>query len=381
MRNLALIILLFTILPLAGCGSAAEVEHQAYALVLGVDETAGGGIALTIRIPRIGRTGGNAEDNGGSEPYLVLSAEGGSYAQALEHLQWATARELNLSHLKLIIASRSLSASQAFVELIRQIAETRHLYTTAGFIVCEGEAKAFIEGQETILGTHLSSEIGAMFRHYADHGYIPRATFADLYYATLSGLSDPTGIWGFLDEGDTPDETREAAALIGGDAKALREGAQTASSRQYLGAAVFREGRLARRLDARDTLCLNLLTARVDSFTYACNGTDYALSAMRRPQRRVRIDGDGVTVSAVLWLSSEDDASRQALEALKRDLPATLEAMIRRCQRSGIEPFGFAERAAARFLTLSDWRRFNWRERFPTAQVEVTVHIAAPGKA
>ena len=67
-------------------------------------ETAGGGIALTIRIPHIGRTGGNAEDNGGSEPYLVLSAEGGSYAQALTKKGYAVRaiRNLDFSPLPII---------------------------------------------------------------------------------------------------------------------------------------------------------------------------------------------------------------------------------------------------------------------------------------
>lgn len=377
MRRGALAALLLLLALLTGCAHAGEVENQAYALVLGVEAGNGGGIALTIRIPRIGKRGG-AED-AGEEPYLLLSAEGDSYVQALERLQWATARELNLSHLKLIIVSRALAASEPFPALIRQIAQTRHLYTTAGFIVCEGSAKAFIEGQQTILGTRMSSEISAMFRHYAAHGYIPHAAFADLYYATLSGGSDPTGIWGFLDSGEPSQQTREAAAIIGGDEDGLRQSAQTASSRQYLGAAVLRDGRLVTHLDARETLYLNLLTENLDSFSYAHGGRDYTLACMRRPKQTVRLDGDRVTVGVTLWLSCEDAASEAALKALAEDMSGALAAMIRRCQQAGIEPFGFTEHAAARFLTVDAWQRFNWRSRWPSADVEVRVHIAGSG--
>ena len=378
MRGLRLFALLASAaLVLCGCSTTGEVENQAYALVLGVETAEAGGIALTIRIPRIGKTGSNSEGQE-SEPYLVLSAEGDGYAQALEHLQWAAARELNLSHLKLIIVSESLAESEAFPRLIRAIAETRHLYTTAGFVVCEGSAKDFIEGQETILGTRLSSEITAMFKHYASHGAIPSASFADLYFATLSGLSDPAAIRGFLDEGEAP-QSDEAAAIIGGSPDAMRRTAQTASARQYLGAAVFRDGRLAARLDAADTLYLNLLTSRLDSFAYACDGKAYTLSCVRCPGCRVTVDGGDVDIAVSLWLTCEEDATREALNAVAQSLKGELEGMIRRCQQMDIEPFGFAERAAMRFLTVEDWRRFDWRARYPAARVSVAAHIACSG--
>ena len=369
MRRLKLLAILLLSALLPACAVSGEVENQAYALVLGVEEPAGGGISLTIRIPRIGASGGD-EGKSGTEPYLVISAEGENYPQALEHLQWAVARELNLSHLKLVVVSRELAESEAFPALIRAIAETRHLYTTAGFVVCEGSAGDFVRQQETILGTRLSSEITAMFRHYARHGYIARATLADLYYATLSGLSDPTGIWGALDGDEAP-----AAALIEDHSDNMKARTQTASARQYLGAAVFRDGRMAARLDARDTLYLNLLTARIDSFSYAFGGRDYTLSCVRRPRRRVRLTDGEPSLEAELWLTCEDDAYREELDALSADVARTLEDMIRRCQAMNIEPFGFADCAAAHFLTNEQWRRFNWRRRYPDAPVQVRVHI------
>ena len=235
MRRAGLMLLVVMAL-LTGCAAVGAVENQAYALVLGVEDAPGGGIRLTIRIPRIGSSGPDAQAGKG-EPYLVLSAAG------------------------------------------------------------------------------------------------------------EEGLPE----------------------------------AQTASERQYLGAAVFRDGRLAAQLDARDTLWLNLLTTRLDSFTYTCAGKDYALSCAKKPRRTVAFDGDGVRLGATLWLSSEDSATDEELEAVARDLSAALTDMIRRCQAMGLEPFGFAERAAAHFLTIGEWRAFDWRGRFPSAQVEVKVNILGSG--
>lgn len=357
---------------LTGCAVTGEVENQAYALVLGVDEAPNGGIALTIRIPRIGQSGsGDGQEAGGKgEPYLVLSASGGDYAQALENLQWAVARELNLSHLKLLIVSEALASDQRFPELIARIAETRHLYTTAGFIVCAGRAVDFIEGQETLLGSHLASDIDAMFRHYFAHGYIPNATFADLYYATRSCYFDPVGIWGFPDAGEQP-----AAAVLESDEDRLNAETKTASSRQYLGTALFRKGVLAGRLDAEETLCLNLVAGRVDAFSFEAGGRAWALSSALPTRIRVRTDADRLQIHVEIALTSADPGDPGELE---RALAQSVRDAIGACQRLRIDPFGFAERAAGHFPTLSDWLAYGWGDRFSQAEIDVEVHVSGP---
>lgn len=372
MRKLRLILLLCLICPLLqGCAVSGEVENQAYALVMGVDAARDGGIELTIRIPRIGQGGaGDAESGGKDAPYLVLAAAGADYAQALENLQWAAARELNLSHLNLLVASEALASEARFPALIRQIAETRHLYATAGLIVCEGRARDFIEGQETLLGSHLSSDIDAMFRHYAAHGYIPSATLADLYYATLSCYSDPVGIRGFPDSGEKP-----ATAILEGDEERLNTETLTASSRQYLGAALFREGQLVGRLDAGETLGLNLLTRRVDSFSFQSGGRAWTLSCARPPKVRVKLDGERPVISVDIRLSCAEPGDTSTLEA---DIAQALEAVMAKCQSLYVEPFGFAAKTAARFPTLKAWLAYDWRARFPEATCAAEVHISGP---
>ena len=358
-------------LCVCGCSRTGEVENQAYALVMGVDRAADGGIALTIRIPRIGQTQGEGEGSGGeSDPYRTVSAAGGDYAQALERLQWAVARELNLSQLKLVIVSEALAASEDFKPLISRIAETRHLYTTAGFVVCEGQARSFIEGQSIQLGTRLSSEINAMFRHYADHGVIPRATLAELYYDTRSGCADPTAIWGVQES-----EAAPAGAVIGPDIGQAAGSISSGDSRHYLGAAVFHDGRMACRLDAAETLCLNLLTGRVKAFMWRFGGRTWSLSSLTAPRRRASLGADGARAEAVVTLTAEERVPPEQVQALEDDVAGSLLRLIHRCQALGVEPFGFSLRAAAGFLTQDEWWASGWCERFSGAEVAVTVRL------
>ena len=361
-------------LVLTGCARTGEIEHQAYALVLGVDLN-GDQIELTMRIPRIGQAQGSSGEASGDERYLTISASGTDYSEVIERLQWTVERELNLSQVKMIIVSEELAASERFRGLIRELTETRHLYATAAFVVCAGSAREFIEGQETILGTRLSDEITAELRHYAAHGYIPKATFAGLYFYTYSLYSDPTGIWGFVDPEDETPDSAEAYATLHGAPMEISEASRSASSRHYLGTALFRDGRLVGRLDADETLALNLISGRVESFSFAHGGATYALSSFTGPRVRVGIDDGEASIDISLRLNSETRIPDGEMESLERDIAESLEGVIRRCQALLVEPFGFAERAASRFPDYAAWQGFDWRRRFETASVMIGVSI------
>ena len=374
MRRIAVILLVGCLALLPGCRMPAELEDHAYALVMGIDTVPEGGIELTIRFPRIGQSKeAQSEDATGSEAYLVISAKGANYGQALEMLQWAASRELNLSHLKMIIASEALAGDAAFEPLISEIAETRHLYTTAAFVVCEGTARTFIEGQKTTQGTRLSSEITALLRHYAEHGYIPKATFADFYYNTRSGCSDAVGIWAFPDNASSGSKPTAATMLPepGDDAQIV----QSPAEQRYLGAAVFHEGRLRVKLDARETLCLNLACGMVDSFSYEYDGKTYALSSLRRPHRRATLAGDTIQVALDIFITSEDAMETGTVNGLEESLSEDFRQLVRKCQAVGVEPFGFAASAMTGFHTASEWEAFDWCSRFSGAEVNINVHI------
>jgi hypothetical protein len=72
-------------------------------------DRADSGIELTIRIPRIGQSGGG-QDDARAEPYIVVAARGNDCAQALENLQWCkdncpNAKDIDLWDLRLNVST------------------------------------------------------------------------------------------------------------------------------------------------------------------------------------------------------------------------------------------------------------------------------------
>ena len=378
-KLVALLLLLVSCLLLSGCSDASEVENQAYALIMGVDKIVDEDmIELTIRIPKIGSPGGSAdsESSGGarSGSYLVLSAKGESYAQALEYLQWAATRELNLSQIKLLVVSEVLARDADFSKICSAIAQTPRLYTAARFVVCEGSAKDFITGQETVIGTRLSTEIEAMFEHLESHGYIPKNTFAEVYYELNSIYSDPVAIWGFPSEEPVEEDSQPVSLIINPqeNADAMVE---SPSSRYYMGSVIFRDNVLALKMNAAETLFTNLINGNFDTFTYAYQDKFYNLSSVWKVKKTVDFDGNQTHLGLKLNLSSvmqiETEVSKKLEEAIEENLRET----IQKCQSLRLDPFGFSEKAARKFLTIDEWKSFNWRDKYAEADLDIEVII------
>lgn len=359
-RSLIALIVLSS-LTLGGCHVSGELENQAYVLVLGIDRTEGGGLELTARVPKIGKSqepkGGDAS---GGEPYLTFTVTADSWPQALDALQQATPRRMNLSHIELLVVSEALAGEVAFPALARQVARTPHLYTTASLVVCRGQARDFVEAGETVIGTRMSAEIRAMLKHYADQGYIPEACFADADFAADSIYSDPLAIWGYVESDAGGTDGRVIVSPM---------------KQRFAGAALLRNGMLIRTLSVGETRLLNLIRGRSKSFLLDWTGGSLQLTPAAAPRKSVVWNGEQPTLSLHVRLKCADALTQEQLARAADELRWRLEALIRGCQRERCDPFGYAEVAAGHFPTVSRWLECDWRSLYAAAPVNIDVVI------
>lgn len=372
-RKVYIILMMLAAFMLNGCTDNRSLENQAYVLVLGVDQTEDQGIRLTIQIPKLGMENSSSEGENQKKDsdYLIISAEGTSYESALERLKWLATRELNLSQIKMIVLSEALSRQEDFLSIVSTLAETYHLYTASRLVICDGEASDFINGHEAMFGGTLSNELDAVFDHYATLGCIPDGKFADVYYGLHSIYSDPMAIYGFASS-----ESADAPALaMLGNRDSLKANTQSPNHRHYLGAVVLKNGQYAHELSAHDTLIANLLLGNLKSFNYDLNGQSYQLTPLEKPRTAVKIEHSKAQIQIKIRLSAV--AQDSSLE--KNDVAPVIEGdifnTIQSCQHIGIEPFGFANKAALHFKTIEEWCAFDWHECFATAEVSVKVHV------
>lgn len=350
-------------LTLCGCQDTGELENQAYVLVLALDRGEDGALAVTARVPKIGK-GDEKGDKGGSGggAYLTFSVTAPSWSRALDALQWATPRRINMSHIEMIVASEALAAQASFPALMNAVADTPHLYTNARFVVCAGSAASFLEAGETVIGARLSSEIHAMLSQYASQGFIPDACLADACYCANGIYGDPIAIWGYADDGPARLDGRSTVA-----ASPLRQ--------RFQGTALFRGGRFVKALSPDETRMLNLIRNQSDTLSYVWRDGIVEFSIASPVRKDVIVDGESVAISVALGLKAPEGVSDGDAKALEVSIREDILRLIESCQRLGTDPFGFAETAARRFATVPQWTAFDWHSRFPNAALNVAVDV------
>ena len=347
---------------LSGCQDIGEVENQAYVLVLALDTAEDGALELTVRVPGIGKsdTKGKEGDAGGS-PYLSFSVSAPSWSRALDELQWVTPRRVNLSHIEMIVASEALASQPSFPNLTREIADTPHLYTNARLVICSGSARAFLEAGETVIGTRLSSEIHTMLSQYARQGFIPDACLADACYCANGIYGDPIAIWGELEDAPSDDE---AGAVL-----------ESPMRQRFSGTALLRGGRLVRRLSRRETRLFNLIRGQCKAFPCAWQGGIAELT-LRSAALEARFAGDDISLLLRLKLRAPEGLSEAEASNLEAAIRTEITRLVGDCQRLGVDPFGFAESAAAHFATVPQWTAYDWRRRYAGAPLTVDLTIS-----
>lgn len=367
---------------LCSCSQAAQVEDQAYILVMGLDRTDSGQIEMTVLIPQISGGSGAQEGGGSKSSYKHFSIEADSYEAALEKLSWAATRDPELAQMKLIVLSRKLAEEDLCKEILENMAQTERLYTATKIAVCEGSAKDFVEAMKPNIGTRISSDIDALFEHYCAEGYLPSASLADLYYHTESIYSDPMAAFALLEDKqkaeseNNTNEPAKAASALRGTARELSAEFQSDNPVRYVGSAVFKDGSMRGTFNLHQTMIANLLRNQIESMRYECEGQSLLLI----PTRSVRLKVDTksmpirILIDAQLSIAAQEEKPDE--NKLRRQLENDIRNTIQAAQNMSAEPFGFAEKASVHFLTFDRWKAFNWREQFRNAEIDIKLKFA-----
>ena len=381
-RSLACLMMAL-MMALSGCSASMQVENQAYAIVMGLDREDDGRMRMCVQIPKIAGSSEESQSSAsgsGSGNYIRLEVRAEDFNEALEQLNWAAPRRLNLSQLKLIVLSQTLAREQDNAALLRDIAQTERLFTAARVAVCEGSACDFVAAIAPSMGLRMSADLESTLKYDQEYGFIPEGYLAELHYQTESVYSDPLAIYAVLRPTEAEGaEKAQASFAFDRSTDALSEDNASEIPTRYLGAAVFANGQMCGTLNGQQTIFANLLRNALESFNYNSNGQSIGIVPVRATFISVDTSAEPVRirVSARLSIAAQDAAPDEA--RLRRDLIRDIEDVFRTAQQMGAEPFGIAEKAAAHFTTVGDWVAYNWRERFQEARLEVELHFSHSG--
>lgn len=383
MRKL-LAMLCLCVMLLSGCTDTAEVEELAFAEILGVDLIDGNQIEVCIEIPKIaGHRGESSSGSSGGSSNLIYSASGESFDEALNLLQWAVPRRLDLSQIKLIAVSEALVQSERFHRVAGTIMATPRLYTAARLAVCKGSAKEFVTAEEPIIGTRLASELTATFEDYIRNGYIPDVTFADMFYKSKSVYSDSLAIYAETAPKSEPapsesGEAKPAVAIIPDSPQG--PSVEMQHSNRFLGAAVFRKGVMIGKLTGEEFLYCKMLRGESQTFPFAVDGQTVGLATMGTPEIVIDLKSDPIRINIRLKFSIVSSSKSAPIDKLQSELKEEFMNVIEICKLMKAEPFDFSGSAAGSFLTIEEWERFDWLQHFLSSDIHIDIAVHGASK-
>ncbi|MDD3652810.1 MAG: Ger(x)C family spore germination protein [Desulfotomaculaceae bacterium] len=400
----ALFLAVLAVVFLTGCFGSRETDETTYVLAMGLDKGEKDNLILTVTIanPKViaGMAGGGGGGNGkGAESFLTASVETLGPITGLEQLNTATSRHLSLLHTKALVISEEL-AQEGIGKWFSTLSRYYELRATSFVFVCRGKAKDFLEKNKPPLEISPTKQyelIGSLSRA---HGLYHDITFKEFYEELKSRSIQPSLPLAAIHEGGL--ETARPGVKQGGELE-LPLGKYIAgdipiageNKAQFYGTAVFQKDKMVGTISGEETRFYLMLRGKFE--TGFMNFLDplsqpetlaFLVHQARSPKYVTRMSEDGsVTIDIDLYLEAELAAMLSGINYESPEYKPFIEAAFSQYVQEGCQRliqrtqeefkadiFGFGEQLKKHFWTVPSWTEYKWLERYPEAQVNVTVH-------
>ena len=278
---------------------------------------------------QIPKAGGSAQEEQGAESgtsdYLIASAQGATFTDALAALEITVPRDLTLTQVKLLVVSEALARHEKFFNFAESLAKLDQSCASAYFAVCRGDAGDLCanSGRSSACASRWDTR---HVRSSQDARYITGATFADFYYQGVSVFSDPVAIL-CATAPEAPAERREHGALD--DLTPENVPATSENENEYVGAALFRDGLMVGYLDGLETCLLNAIYGASVFFSYSFEGMPVSLRSRGVSGLKIESGEDGrLRIAFKLRFNAIADLKTPPLEEIRNTLRKTLSSCL-----------------------------------------------------
>lgn len=371
------VLLLLSALLLTGCMSR-HVEEQLLVIVMGVDRTEKGHVTLTVKVPSntAGESGGapsgEAAKGGNQMGYLTLSATGHTFADALELLLATTPRSLNFSQVRETVISRELARTNTCRQTLQQLYALPRMHTQAVVVVCDGEAKKFVEEQKPYVGARLSRYIEVSIQNYAGKGFVPVTTLSQAVRDMGYGWQDPLLILGALP--DQEENTPKTSNVLDVEAGGLQS--TSVNQVKLFGAAATDGEKVCGTLTGYETALVNLIRGDAQSLNLPDEDGYSLLLHARSPAALGVAEGEKTKLQVSMVCEVHYNAPRPPEEEkIRIRLEDDMKNVLQKLQNMGCDALGFGGKLIRRFATVAEWENYHWRDRYRQADIQVDVQL------
>lgn len=391
-RNIFIIIVILVfLLGFSASYSSLTIDNLAYVIALGIDKGENEKFKFTFQFST---ASSSSESGGGNEksPLILNSIEANSINSAINLMNAYMAKQLNMSHCRLIIFSEEVAINGISNEIYTLInnAEVR---SSANVIVTKTNAYDYISNSSPIL-ENLITNYYEIFPNSGKYtGYVYNVTLGNFFNQLICDTCEPFAILGGTNNSSSNSSDTSKSLNIA-DVKSSNTPISAKRSSENIGIAVFKEDKMVGELSALETLCLSIIRGEVDSFLITIQNPQNEqetidLMIYNENKKKIKIDivnnSPYITVDfkfngrissmkedlKYLDSSTLDNISEKANQYLESILTNYLYKTSLEL-KSDIN--GFGKYGLSKFLTIQEFELFDWKNSYTNSTFNVSVN-------
>lgn len=395
------IIALFTALSLiiSGCRDSSEVDDNVYAVSIGLDIGINNKVIVTVQYPVYikGSGGENGVESGVGGNSNVHSVEAPAILEAIDLMNMAISRRVQLTHTKMLVISEDL-AKQGIGAFLAPLARYRGSRRTMFIVVTKGKAIDFIYENQTNIGESITKSMELMMAQSKHTGFFPMENFHYFYRDILSNYSNAIAIYAGVNkhqELNVGGGEANPSIVTQSDIKPGEMPRLGTAKREFVGTAIFNGDKLVGSLNPYETRYMLIITNKfkkgimtIEDKNSPGNGIIFSIRNGRATKVRGRLVNGKPVIDVDVNIEADINAihSRINYESLK--LIENLNKQLKEELQTGIEKtiektkneyksdiFGFGKAFAGYFPTIQEWEKFDWLSHYPDAKVNVNVTV------
>ena len=387
-----------------GCIGSRETDQTAFVLAVGIDKLDNGQIEMTYTIANTLSFGNVSGSGQQAEPFVTISAKGGSPWESGNVVNNIVSRELVFMHTKAFIIGEQ-AARGGVNPYILTITRFREGRDNSSLYVCKGKAKDFLMNNKPRLESSPAKQFELIENTSRISGLFPVTSVHDFYYTLTNLHSSPiTGLVGIGEKKEVEREKEMRQRVTDPLAEPYYAGIlpRTADNKsEFIGTAVFNDDKMVGFLNGGETRLMLLLQGKFSSGIFNLNDPKHnnyhislELRQAKNPEIIIKNSVDGIKIQATVFLEGEfltiesgenyeePKLKRQLEQYFCRAIEKKAQQLITKTKELNYgDIFHYDRYYRKELATWEEWEQLNWKELYNEAEINVIckTNIRRPG--
>lgn len=390
-----------------GCYNKNELDNLAYVVALGADIGSGENLEITYQIAvplKISSKDGQT----GKENFITYTVSSPSLYMANSKVNAITSKEVNLSHVKLILYSEEL-AKNDLEGHINSLISNPSIRPRTTVAICKNKAKDFLKNISPDLESSPARYYELLFTaHEYTSGSAP-SELLEFFAATTSLDKDPAILFlkNDANKNDSSQEQSNSNSDNQGASKEQSSGnsdnqgapkeqnnnpSASASQKQIEGLAIFNGSKMVGEISNDQILPHLILKNELKTGEILVNDVidsneHVSITIKKISKNKIKVDFDSeipkvdieIKLSSQLRSSSSttDYLNEKNKEQLTNNINMKIEKDIKdyltKTQELGADTIGIGKYARKNFLTWNEFEKSRWKEKYKNAEININV--------